>query len=396
MPSWTVSFDTRISTNSQEIIECLAKIRALAKVIHGIPIPPSVQERLDHLNILRAVRGTTGIEGVELTEEEVGLIMEASPNKPVLPQSRRREEQEVRNSEMLMYFVAEQINKDKTMPVTEELICKIHEITTRDIDYSHNIPGKYRSHPVVAGDYTPPRDGENVIRLMKEFVVWFNTGSPSKWDPIINAIVAHFYIVTIHPFGDGNGRTARGLESFLLYKAGVNARGFYSLANYYYRQRNEYIANLDYVRFKTNGDLTPFVFFALKGLVEELEAVHNEVLEQVKIISFRDYAREVLSVNGKLGTKSGERMFHFLLQFEDKSVSLKSIRSGKSVLSSFYRKVTSRTLTRDINFLKQNKLIITDGDKLQPNLDVMTQFTPPSELRRKTQTSTPIRGKKKA
>ena len=88
--------------------------------------------------------------------------------------------------------------------------------------------------------------------------------------------------MSIHPFGDGNGRVARALESFVLYRAGVNAFGFYSLANFYYRNRMAYINKLVEVRFRANGDLTAFALFALEGLVSELESVHHDIIQMVK------------------------------------------------------------------------------------------------------------------
>jgi len=355
-------------------------IHALASVIRNIPIPPVVQRRIDALNILRAVRGTTGIENADLSEEEVRLIMESPSDKPALPPNRSREEQEARNAEQVMYFVAERLSTDPSLPVTEDLICEIHDITTRGINYHNNTPGKYRAHPVSAATYLPPASGEEVRSLMRQFVRWFNEDAPAKWDPVIKAILAHFYVVSIHPFGDGNGRTARGVESFLLYQAGINARGFYSLANYYYRQRDEYVRLLDHVRFQANGNLTPFILFALRGLKEELEIVHNEILEQVRVIAFRDFARETLLDEGKLGTRSGERLFHFLLALAGKPASLRALRSGEGELSHLYRNVTSKTLSRDISFLKQHNLVIQDGDIIRANLGIMTQFTPPAPL----------------
>jgi Fic family protein len=335
---------------------------------------------IDSLNIMRAVRGTTGIEGAELTEDEVHQIMEAPPQKLVLPPNRRREEQETRNAEQLMYYVDRELTREPNLPLTERLVCEIHKITTKGIDYPNNIPGKYRTHAVTVGTYIPPRSGEEVRKLMSEFIHWFNDGAPARWDCVIRALVAHFYVVSIHPFGEGNGRTARGVESFLLYQGRVNARGFYSLSNYYYRYREDYVQLLDQVRFKTNSDLTPFVLFALRGLVEELEAVHSEVLSEVKEICFRDYAREELTIHGKLATNAGERMLYFLLGLGHDPVSLKALRSGKHALSSLYRNLTTKTLSRDLNFLKQHELIIVEGDELRANLDIMTRFTPPYEL----------------
>ena len=382
MPRWDVNFNLRLDSQRPQIVSLKERAYALASVIRAIPIPPYTKTKLDALNILRAVRGTTGIEGIELTEDEVRQIMESPPKKSVLPPNRSREEKEARNAEELMYYVAKELNRDPNLPLTEKLVCKIHEITTKGIDYPDNVPGKYRTHLVSAGNYVPP-SGEDVRKLMREFIKWFNTGVPIAWDSIIRAIVAHFYVVSIHPFGDGNGRTVRGVESFLLYQSGVNARGFYSLANYYYQHRHEYVQFLDQVRFQSNGDLTPFILFALQGLVVELEAVHNEVLSDVKLIAFRDYAREQLVVHGKLGTRVGERMLRFLLALSEQSVSLKALRNGDHRLARFYRKLTNKTLSRDLNFLKVHELVIIDGDELQANLDVMTRYTPPFELSRR-------------
>ena len=81
MPSWEVHFDLNLRAGNPRIIEDVARVHALAGVIRGIPIPPSVQQRLDRLNILRAVGGTIGIEGTELSAEEISLVM-ASPRTP--------------------------------------------------------------------------------------------------------------------------------------------------------------------------------------------------------------------------------------------------------------------------------------------------------------------------
>jgi Fic family protein len=376
MARWQVHFNMRVDTINPEIVNLVAKTHAFSSVIRSIPIPPSVQRHLDALNIMRAVRGTTGIEGTELSEDEVLQIMSTPKKKQVLPERRKRDEQEARNADILMRYISRILIRDPNTPLTEELICRIHEILTGGIDYQNNTPGVYRTHPVAAGTYVPPTTGDEVQMLMTEFIDWFNNGPPKEWDLAIRAIVAHFYVVSIHPFGDGNGRVSRGVESFLLYKAGINARGFYSLANYYYHNRAKYVQMLDYVRFETNGDLTPFILFALHGLAGELEAVHSEVLSQVLIISYRDYVREILEINNKLGTRQGERMFHFLLELTE-PVSIKELRSGKHELSWHYDGLSKKTLSRDLNFFEKYKLVIIEDGQLQPNVSAMTRFMPP-------------------
>ena len=375
MVSWTVHFNLRLATTAQDIVVDLARIHALASVIRGIPIPPPVQQRLDRLNILRAVRGTTGIEGTELSEEEVSQVVEAPVGAAVLGHDREREEQETRNANALMQFVGEYVRNHPSALLTEPLLLTFHEILTAGIDYEHNEPGRYRSHAVNVGAYRPPSTPEEVRDMMAGFFSWFNGGLPNSWDPVLRAIVAHFYVVSIHPFGDGNGRTARAVESFLLYKAGVNVRGYYSLANYYYQNRDDYIYHLNDIQMRGGVDLTPFASFALKGLVHELEAVHNEVLEEVRVLAFRDYARRTLADAGKLGNPAGDRQLQLLIELAGRPVSVKALRSGSDPLAALYRGVTQRTLTRDLNYLKEQNLVSLDGDELHARVDLMTQFT---------------------
>ena len=375
LPSWEVHFDLTLRVGNPRIIEDVAKIHALASVIRGIPIPPSVQQRLDGLNILRAVGGTIGIEGTELSTDEISRIMASPLDSSPLGPGRGREEQEARNANELMEYVAEYIKRNPDRQISETLILEFHRVLTQGIAYPYNEPGRYRNHAVTVGSYRPPATGEEVRRLMAEFVNWFNTGVPGSWDPVIRAIVAHFYLVSIHPFGDGNGRTSRAVESFMLYKAGVNVRGYYSLANYFYRHRPEYIDSLNLVQMQGETDLTPFVAFALTGLVQELEAVHSEVLAEVRVLAFRDHARLTLAEAGRLGTSAGERQLHFLTELAGGPVSLRLLRSGGHHLSRLYRRVTSRTLSRDINSLKDLDLIVIEGDEIRANLELMTRFT---------------------
>ena len=375
MPSWEVHFNLSLRVDHPQIIADLARIHALAEVIRAIPIPPPVQQRLDRLNILRAVSGTIGIEGTELSEAEVSRVVAAPPGTMPLGPGREREERETRNADALMQHVGQLLAADPTLPVTEGLILEFHRILTEGIDYPHNVPGHYRNHSVNVGPYRPPETGEKVRRLIAEFVAWLNTGLPASWDAVLRAIVAHFYVVSIHPFGDGNGRTSRAVESFLLYKAGVNVRGYYSLANYYYENRTEYINQLNQVQLRGGRDLTLFTAFALKGLALELAGVHREVLAAVRVIAFRDYARDFLSEAGMSRTPARERQLNFLNELSYEPASLQELRSGVHPLARLYRRVSPRTLARDLNYLVESNLITIEGDVIRARIDRMTQFT---------------------
>ena len=373
MARWNVHFQLYVDQSKHSLVQLLASIRAIARTIRDIPVPPSVQQRLHNLNIVRAVQGTTGIEGTELTIEEVEMVLSAPVSRPALSSARRREEREVRNAGELMKAVEQILAQSPDQTLTEDLLRRFHYLVTDGIDYPGNEPGKYRSASVNAGSYLAPQPDE-VPGLMGRFCEWLNHGLGKELDPIVQAIVAHFLFISIHPFGDGNGRTARGIESFLLYRARVNVRGFYSLSNFYYRNRAEYIRLLDHVRFVSAPNITPFVDFALRGLAEELEQVHSEMMVAIRLISFRDYARERIQESGRFGTKAGNRQLGLVYGLAGEEVSWRDLKGGGHSLAGLYRDVGDRTLRRDIKALVELDLIAFKGGVVRANLQAMDEF----------------------
>lgn len=371
MPTWEVTFDRHVDLDDTALIHGVAEAVAVARFIRDVPLPPTVQERLDRLNIIRAVRGTTGIEGAELTEEEVSQILAGPDGAPILPASRAREEQEARNAEAVMRYVTDVTAGDAARPLTEATICEFHRLTTANIDYPHNEPGLYRSHAVSVGDYVPPREGDAVRRLMAEFVHWLNTPPVSRWPAVVRAVAAHFYFVSIHPFGDGNGRTARAIESYLLYQSRVNVLGFYSLANFYYRNRADYIDLLN--RARAEGDLMPFIRFAVEGLVEELDTVRREVIEAVTRIFFRDNYRAVLGAAGGLSNAVRERLLLFM-DYLDAPLAEADLIDRSSPLAGVWAGVSTRTRARDLVRLEELGLIVREDGTIRPNYEAMDQF----------------------
>lgn len=378
MPTWRVHFDLRLDVDNQELRDLLAQIHAEASLTAGIPLPPAARARIDALHIVRAIRGTTGIEGTRLSEQEVSDILAAPVGTTVLSGSRHREEMEVRNADAVMKFVAEAPGE----PLSEDLIRRIHVLVTQGIPYEYNEPGVYRSHPAQAGDYVPPRSNEEIRTLMRGFVDWINLPQVLRWDPVIRAVGAHFYLISIHPFGDGNGRTCRAVESCLLYRGGINVVGFYSLANFYYRNRGKYVEMVDHVRFSSGEDLTPFVLFAVRGLREELTAVTKEVVGTVGKIAFRDYARERLFAEDGPGQKVGMRRFLLFSAVLDTDEFRRSGGSVPAALQRAYRGLTGRTFQRDVAALAAMGLVRVDGSEVRANLELMAQFTPKGLLQR--------------
>jgi len=364
-----IDFDLHIGTAAPELVALLTRAEALAEKLQALPVSAKLRRSLDRLNISRAVRGTTGIEGIEVTEEEAARILETPADRPVLPQTRAQTEHEVRNAALAMEDIATTLREEPGKPVTEAVISRIHRLLTDGVLYEHNIPGVYRSHAVTVGRYSPPRTRNAIERLMPAYIRWLN-GPARGLHPIVRAIAAHFYLVSIHPFGDGNGRTSRGVESWILYQAGLNVLGFYSLSNHYYNHHAEYIRCLEQIQTGTTRDLTGFVVFGVGGFVSELEEMWDLALNDLTIGAFERHARALLIEQSRLHAKTGERLYALATGLiEETPVS--AIQDGTHRLGRLYRRLSDKTLARDIAYLRERRLIVIHEGVARANLDLV-------------------------
>ncbi len=376
MPQWNIHFNVRVRAGDPRLVRAVERSRAIAETIRGIPVTAGVRRRLNALNLARAVRGTTAIEGTRISEDEALAVLAAAPDRPVLPTSRARDEREARNARAALEFVQRTVRTDLGRPLDEALIREIHRLTTDGLRYPGNVPGEYRSHAVTVGNYRPPATGEEVRRLMAEFVRWFNQGEALRWDPIARVALAHLYVVSIHPFGDGNGRTSRAVESFMLCRAGIHAFGFYSLANFYYEHHHEYIDALTAAMFQSGGDLTNFVLFAVEGLADELATVRSELLAMVRVLAFRDYAQERLEAVPRLGQQRRARMLDLIRRLTEQSLrGVPDHQMATDVLVALaYGRTGRRTVQRDLRLLLDQQLLIERDGHLVPNVELMSEL----------------------
>lgn len=212
---------------------------------------------------------STHIEGTRLTLMQAQKILAGKPVKGIRPDDR----QELLNYRDAMDFVSGYL--DKESEITEELIKEIHRTLVKDVRGGTFEPGRYRKvqNYVVnslTGEiiYIPPHP-EEVPGLMKEFVDWLNR--EKNISPILLAGVAQHRFVDIHPFLDGNGRTARVLCTLILYKNGYDFKRLFSLSEYYDKNRGEYYAAIQSVRAK-DMDMTEWLEYFVDGL-------NNQMLE---------------------------------------------------------------------------------------------------------------------
>lgn len=371
MPPWGIRFDPRIDIRSPEIVSLIVEIEAFKRSVLKIPLPPAIREKIDRLNIIRHIKGTTGIEGNTLSEERIGQVLVGTGGAPKR-NGASLEEREVINAERVLAFIREDVKKNPPGMVTENLIRALHRLTTEGCNYPRNIPGEYRQHNVTVGEYRPP-DYNDIRTLMPNFTELINSRQVVEgYQPLVRAILAHLYLISIHPFGDGNGRTSRALEAYILFHAGYNIRGFYSLANFYYRNRARYIEMLQSARFEQDGDMTEFVKFSLQGFVEELQHIQEDILAYVRRVLFRDVYLDAARRNAI--NARGVALLEYLTFDAPAGIPEEAFKNRTHHISKgLYDGKSSKTLLRDLASLKAAELVTVREGALVANLDLLTQ-----------------------
>jgi hypothetical protein len=113
-------------------------------------------------------------------------------------------------------------------------------------------------------------------------------------DALVQALALHYQFAAMHPFVDGNGRTARVLEALALQRAGLKDSLFIAMSNYYYDEKQMYLATLANVR-AGDHDLTPFLKFGLKGIALQTQRLANLVKNAVSKELFRSLMSDLFS-----------------------------------------------------------------------------------------------------
>lgn len=236
-----MSFEARFRY-THSMVTALGRIEAARSVIDVLPLPPDQILLLRHQARQRATRNSTAIEGNTLDSREVGRVV-AHPER-----TKTDMEQEVRNYWRALDWIEEQIEGNR--PLTEEYIRELHAIMIVRGHGRRGVRSDYRlgECPVVdsatgAIDYGPP-EPKDVPALMRDLIQWIRSPKAAEIPaPLRAGLLAHRF-VSIHPFSDGNGRTARALATTELWRTGYDMRGFLSLEEYYTANLSAYYGNL--------------------------------------------------------------------------------------------------------------------------------------------------------
>ncbi len=250
-----------------EIASALMQIEAVRRELSGLVIQPQLLISLRETATLTSTHFSTQIEGNRLTLPEVKAALKGAK----FP-GRERDETEVRNH----FFAFEHMEKlaASPSPLQETEIQQLHGLVmTGKIK-----PSPYRTQQNVIKDsgngnivYLPP-EAPDVPLLMAELVAYVNDATANSKLPVpIIAGLAHYQFATIHPYLDGNGRTARLLTTLILRRAGYGLDGIYSLDEHYAQNLRAYytaltIGHHNYYEGRAEADLTKFVAYFCKGM----------------------------------------------------------------------------------------------------------------------------------
>jgi Fic family protein len=172
-------------------------------------------KKLREYDRFEEIYNSNAIEGNTMTKLETKLILEEGMT---ISGKSIKEHLEVVNLSVAVDFI-EEVVRDK-IPLTERLIQEIHQIVLQGVGGNKGEAGKYRTYGVyISGSEHLPPNALNVKEAMEKLIIWSETNR-EKLHPIAYAALLHQKFVNIHPFGDGNGRTARLLMNFALTGAG--------------------------------------------------------------------------------------------------------------------------------------------------------------------------------
>ena len=379
------SFEYRLHLD--DLTSDLIRIEASREAALNLVLPPDWKTQLDRLNRVRAVHGTTALEGNPLSEAEVDRQMDLLASPSTSPATPSRDQRQVRNAGRAQDWVRQRFTPTAA-PLRRSDLLQMHELITEGSDETDNLPGRLRTHSVVVETEAlggvhrgaPPQD---VSDLVDRFVEFVNSRPFMARHPVVRALLAHFFLVTIHPFGDGNGRVSRLVEAGILYQGEYNVFGFYGLSNYFYRHGDEYKRLLQQGRRTQPFDLNAFVAFGVEGFAAELRGINNFIKTKLNRVIYRTTL--VRAFNQRAGRRRrviNQREYNlldFLLEETepiDPFAEEPSLRIAYSELlqspyaKGVYRNVTTRTFYRELTRLAEMGFIKIPVQEREPTIEI--------------------------
>ena len=359
----------------------LGEARSKCQHVEYSLLTPEVAADLHELFLAKGALATTAIEGNTLSEEDV---VKAIEGKLKLPPSQDYLRQEIDNIVAAFRDIASDLLRPGgSAELSRARIEEFNGMVLKDLDLEPDvIPGEVRKNSVGVARYrgAPAEDCEYLLDRLCE---WLNSPElqPSEATmnvpyAIIKAVIAHLYLAWIHPFGDGNGRTARLVEHQILLAAGVPTPATHLLSNHYNLTRARYYQELDRSsRAGEQGDVLAFLHYAVEGMVDGLQYQLRLIWKQ----QFQDrWEQFVYQAFGHTNSETDVRRRRLVLDLSkrDEAVPQGELRRVSPAVAEAYAGKTSKTVTRDVNALLELDLIERVAEGLRPRSRMILAFLP--------------------
>ena len=349
VPKYTISEKAR--NNIQEIERLKNKIR----VSHILPeTEASIRLRAS----VESIHSSTSIEGNPLNASEVRAVITSDK----ILTKEEYAEIEVQNYKNALDYIEKR--RHGSSDITLEDILELHRIITdRLLDETRN--GKIRKNPVYIENQDheilyAAIDAEKVKEALDELVEWVKN-SQFSIHPVVIAAIIHFRLAAIHPFSDGNGRTARALTSLFLALNQYDCNGSLVLDSYYASDRQAYYGILRLVNGKdyatsAKADLTPWLEYFTDGFLTSLHVLDAEIRMINLVIPDGKNANEldredqdILSYVSKFGSINISEAEKIMPEVSRRSVQ----RKLKQLVDSGYLAMTGEA--REVKYILKNK-----------------------------------------
>lgn len=327
------------------VLDELTAAKAAMMALVEMPYQRSWAEALGKLQLKREVAGTSRIEGAEFTEKELEAALRETPTQ-LETRSQRQAAAAVATYRWITQLAADH-------PVDEALILEVHRRLVSGCDDDHCPPGCLRDRDANV-TFGAPRhrgvEGGEECRAAVRGLVKAAQTIFQEHDPLIRALALHYHFAAMHPFLDGNGRTARALEALMLQRVGLRDTLFIAMSNYYYEQKVGYLNALNDTRAQ-NHDLTPFLKFALKGIEIQCRRLFGEIRLQIAKALYRNTVTDLFgrlkSPRKRVMSDRHVQLLNLLLDQEE--ITLAEL--AKRTLHLYRMKDAYRALIRDLSYL---------------------------------------------
>lgn len=284
---------------TSNLLTYVSRIESAKAVIEMSPLVPAWESKFREDALARTVHYGTKIEGNDLTEAQAQAVvkMPEAVNTAEVQQktgiiARERDIQEVLNYRNVINWIDKQRSPDFKQLVTEETLRTLHRLTVYKLIEEEYI-GQYRDRQVIVKSavdgrvvFRPPLSVE-IPYLIEDLFAWLKKGTASQLHPLFQAAITHYQLVYIHPFIEGNGRTARAFATLLMNTLEYDFKRFFSLEKYFDSDVEAYYAALLSVQQTADADMTYWLEYFCYGLALEIDKIQQQVQKLSKDLKLK-------------------------------------------------------------------------------------------------------------